>query len=281
MNARTDAALRSLDAASPTLTSAELERASAALDRIVATSPGPEHRAAPTPPRRPSRRRVLIPAAAATVALGWLLVPGMGGGGTAYASWSATPAAVSTRDLEAVKEACQDRLRSYVDDDSSPVHLDAGGATLALAERRGDYVALLYRWDNPDMSIPCLARNSVGSTDVDDIGMAAGGSSGPALKAPAMGYTQGAIAQFAGSQTASVTDGAVGDGVVGVTIHAGSLTVEATVHNGRYAAWWPGPAFVKGPAQPSGEGGPQPILTYDLTLDDGTTIPNAQPARPS
>ena len=133
MNARTDAALRSLDAASPTLTSAELERASAALDRIVATSPGPEHRAAPTSPRRPSRRRVLIPAAAATVALGWLLVPGMGGGGTAYASWSATPAAVSTHDLEAVKEACQDRLRSYVDDDSSPVHLDAGGATLALA----------------------------------------------------------------------------------------------------------------------------------------------------
>jgi hypothetical protein len=41
-----------------------------------------------------------------------------------------------------------------------------------------------------------------------------------------------------------------------------------------------GPAFQSGPLEPSGEGGPKPILTYDLTLTDGTVIHNAQPALP-
>jgi hypothetical protein len=68
--------------------------------------------------------------------------------------------------------------------------------------------------------------------------------------------------------------------VTGVTIHAGTLTVNASVQNGRYAAWWLGPAFQSGPLEPSGEGGPKPILTYDLTLTDGTVIHNAQPALP-
>lgn len=83
--------------------------------------------------------------------------------------------------------------------------------------------------------------------------MGVGGSSGPALKAPATGFTQGAISEFHG---ASITDGAVGTAVTGVTIHAGTLTVNASVQNGRYAAWWPGPAFQSGPVEPSGEGDP-------------------------
>jgi hypothetical protein len=77
------------------------------------------------------------------------------------------------------------------------------------------------------------------------------------------------------------TIGAVGEEVAGVTIHAGSLAVEASVQNGRYAAWWPGPAFEGGPPEPSGKGGPEPILTYDLTLTDGTVIRDAQPTLPS
>jgi hypothetical protein len=150
-----------------------------------------------------------------------------------------------------------------------------------LAERRGDYVALLYRTDNPDISGACLVRNPKGSTDVDNVQTGVGGSSGPALKAPARGYTQGAISQFGGTQGASITNGAVGDEVTGVTIHAGTFTVTASVQNGRYAAWWPGPAFESGPPKPSGEGGPEPILTYDLTLADGTVTHNAQPTLPS
>jgi hypothetical protein len=123
-----------------------------------------------------------------------------------------------------------------------------------------------------------LVHNPKGSTDVDNVDMGVGGSTGPALKAPATGYTQGAIF---GSPGASITDGAVGAGVTGVTIHAGTLTVNASVRNGRYAAWWPGPAFASGSRDPSREAGPKLMLTYDLTLADGTVIHNAQPTLPS
>jgi hypothetical protein len=83
------------------------------------------------------------------------------------------------------------------------------------------------------------------------------------------------------SNKASITDGAVGEGVTGVTIHAGTFTVSASVQNGRYVAWWPGPAFRDGPVEPSGKGGPELMLTYDLALTDGTVLRNVQPTRPS
>lgn len=150
-----------------------------------------------------------------------------------------------------------------------------------LAERRGDFVTLLYHSDTPDISAACVARNPQGTTDVTDVDTSVGGSNGSALTTPPRGYTQGAIAQFGSPQTASITDGAVGQDVQGVTIHAGSRTVTAIVHNGRYVAWWPGPALAKGASQPDGEGGPAPILTYDRTLTDGTTIRSVQPTLPS
>jgi hypothetical protein len=144
--------------------------------------------------------------------------------------------------------------------------------------RRGDHVALLYRTDDPDVSGSCVVTIPPGSGRVSDVNSGTGGSSGPAMLAPSTGFTQGTIAQH---QAVSITDGAVGERVVGVTIHAGDLTVKTTVRNGRYVAWWPGPAFADGPIQPSGYGGPEPILIYDLTLDDGTVISDAEPARPS
>jgi hypothetical protein len=126
-----------------------------------------------------------------------------------------------------------------------------------------------------------LVDNPKGSTDVRHVDDGVGGSTGPALQAPARGYTQGAVSQIGGTHGASLTDGAVGDAVTGVTIHAGTFTVHASVRNGRYAAWWPGPAFESGSGKPSGEQGPKLILTYDLTLADGTVIHNAQPTLPS
>jgi hypothetical protein len=270
-----DSELRSLDASAASLTAGEQERAAETLERIVATAPslGAPRPAASKPARRSRRRLVLVPAAASVLIVGWAVVQGGRGGAAAYASWSATPASVASDELGAAASACRDKLRGS--------SINADRAKLVLAERRGDHVALLYRTDDPDMSGACLVHNPQGSTDVDNVEMGVGGSSGPALKAPARGYTQGGISQFAGTPGASITDGAVGDAVTGVTIHAGALTVNASVRNGRYAAWWPGPAFESGTPPPSGEGGPKLILTYDLTLADGTVIRNAQPSLPS
>jgi hypothetical protein len=275
MNARIESVLRSLDAADARLSAGEQERAAETLERIVATAPafGAGEPAARAPARRARRRLALVPAAAIVLIAGWAVVQGDRGGDAAYASWSATPASVASDELDAAASACRDQLQGS--------SLDADRAKLVLAERRGDHVALLYRTEDPDMSGACLVHNPKGSTDVGDVDSGAGGSSGPALKAPARGFTQGAISQFGGAPGASITDGAVGDAVTGVTIHAGDLTVNASVRNGRYVAWWPGAAFESGAREPSGEGGPEPILTYDLTLADGTGIRDAQPTLPS
>jgi hypothetical protein len=274
MSPPTDSALRSLDAAVATLTVGEQKRAAATLERIVATTPSilTGHAPAPVPPRWSRRRLVLLPTAALAVIVGSLVLQGLGGGNTAYASWTATPTAVTSDDLDAAAAACREKLGGR----GSSIDMDR--ARLVLAERRGEIVAVLYRTEDPDLSGSCLVHQPLASPDADVLDDAVGGNSGPALKAPARGFTQGAISS---SNEASITDGAVGEGVTGVTIHAERFTVNASVQNGRYAAWWPGTAFASGPFGPSGNGKPGPILTYDLTLTDGSVIHNAQPTRPS
>ncbi|MER7420214.1 hypothetical protein ABT346_26100 [Micromonospora peucetia] len=270
-NSRLDTALRSLDAAG-TPTAEQHQRAAATLERIVATAPAadPTHPGAAAPVRRPRRRLLLIPVAAAALTAAAVVLPGGGDGGRAYASWTPVPTALTTAEIDTVAPACRKRLRGG--------SLDLERARLVLAERRGEHVALLYRTDDPDISGSCLARNLQGDDDVDDVDVGIGGSSGPALPAPARGFTQGAIADY---RDASITDGAAGADVAGVTIHAGNLTVQASVSNGRYVAWWPGAALELDHDQPSGEGDARPIITYDLTLTDGTVVHDAQPTRPS
>lgn len=219
--------------------------------------------------RRRTTPRWLWPAVAATVAVG-----GVAGtmtligdaGPPSYSSWSADPMAVTGHDLGVTTAVCHRKLR-----DSS---LDVDRATLALAERRGGHVALLFRTDDPDTSGACLLEHTAGSDRVGHVAAGIGGSTGRALSAPPRGYTQGVVSQFDG---ASITDGAVGDEVVGVTIHAGDLVVEATLDRGRYTAWWPGPAF----SEPPDGGPPRFLLTYDLELQDGTVVRDAPPTVPS
>jgi hypothetical protein len=275
MNVRTDTALQSLDAAVTTLTASEQERAEAALERILAAAPpaGAPPCATPTPARPSRRRLVLVPMAALALIVSSLVLQGGSDGDAAYASWTAAPSSVASDDLDVAVAACQGKLQR---DDT----IDGDRARLVLAERRGDHVALLYRTENPDLSAPCLVRSPPGSTDVDSVDFGVGGSTGPALGAPTTGFTQGAVFQY-DDGASSITDGAVGEAVTGVTIHAGALTVQATVENGRYAAWWPGSAFESEALESGGRGTPRLKLTYDLTLSDGTVIHDAQPTRPS
>jgi hypothetical protein len=274
MKMPTDSALRSLDAAAATLTVGERERALTTLERIVATAPptGAPQPPAPSPTRRARRRLVLVPVAALLLIFGLVAIQGGSGHDAAYVSWTATPASVAGDELDVAVAACRDRLGSR----GSSIDMDR--AKLVLAERRGEIVAVLYRTDDPDLAGSCLVHKPQGSTDVELLESGVGGSTGPALQAPPRSFTQGAISS---SNKASITDGAVGEGVTGVTIHAGTFTVSASVQNGRYVAWWPGPAFRDGPVEPSGKGGPELMLTYDLALTDGTVLRNVQPTRPS
>ncbi|MEV1333612.1 hypothetical protein AB0J20_29010 [Micromonospora costi] len=268
MNTRTsrlDTALRSLDAGG-TLTKEQQQRAADTLERIVAVTPA-AHPHAVAPTRRSPRRLPLVLTAVVALAVAVIVLPGGVGGGQAYASWTPVPTALTPAEVEIVAPPCRARLREGR-------RLDLGRARLVLTERRGEYVALLYRTDDPDMSGSCLAHNRPGTDDVDDVTFGIGGGAGPARSAPARGFTQGTISDF---RDASITDGAAGTDVAGVIIHAGGLTVHASVSNGRYVAWWPGPAFEPGQDRPGG-GGPRPIVSYDLTLTDGTVIHDAQPS---
>ena len=265
MNTAYDPALRSLDAAVGAPDEAHRRRAEARLERIVATPTA----AAPAAVRRrrTPRRLGLVTALAAAIAIGAFALRDTGDSGVAYASWTAVPSPVATHDLDTVVRACRDQL-------------DEGDMPVTLAERRGNFVAVLFHENNPDLSGSCVAWNPPGSNQVDHVDTAVGGAGGPAWTPPAGRITQGAISQYGGDQPASFTDGAVGHGVVGVTIHAGAQTITATVKNGRYAAWWPGRAFSDGPTEPSGQGGPEPILTYDVRLADSTLKKNVAPALP-
>jgi hypothetical protein len=277
MRMSTDFDLLSLDAADAALDPSQRLRADAMLERIIAAPVTPEN--APVGAGRQqrfSRKLIWVPVVAVAVAVGSIVIPpGRGGSATAYASWTSTPSAVAASDLEAVTQACRDQIAELT---AHGPRIDAATIPVAIAERRGDFVAVLLQLDNPDYSVSCVATNRPGSSEVDDISAAAGGSDGPAWIPPAGRITQGGSSQFGAQQPASFTTGSAGAGVVGVTIHAGRQVITATVKNGRYFAWWPGKAFADGPHQPSGKGGPAVILTYDVTLTDGTTKTNVSPA---
>ncbi len=281
-----DSALRSLDAAAKSLTVDEKERAKATLERIVATAPTTETQrpAAPAPARRAWRawpRLVLVSMAALVlVVVGAVVVRGIGSENVASASWTDTPTPVTGDNLDVVASACRPQVKRYfVGWGNHP----ADKADLVLAERRGDRVALLYHTEHPNTSATCFAHNPEGSTLVSDV-QAGAGSSESVIEAPPRGFTQGFVEENRASvkaQVFSITDGAVGKEVKGVTIHAGAHTIKASVKNGWYAAWWPGRAVGGRPFQWRRNGKEprafKPILTYDLTLTDGTVIRDAQP----
>jgi len=280
MRTPTDLELLSLDAADAALDPSQRLRADAMLERIIAAPVIPDY--APVGARRQqrfSRKLIWVPVVAAAVAVGSIVIPpGRGGGSaTAYASWTATPSAVAAGDLETVTQACRGQIAELT---AHGPKIDAATIPVAIAERRGDFVAVLLQLENPDYSVSCVATNRPGSSDVDDLHAAAGGSDGPAPIPPAGRITQGGVSQMGDQPPASFTNGSAGAGVVGVRIHSGTQVITATVKNGRYVAWWPGKAFADGPHQPSGKGGPAVILTYDVTLTDGTTKTNVSPARP-
>jgi hypothetical protein len=263
VNIDLDTVLRSMDAAGPPATGLD-SRAAATLERIVST---PAVRPAETAPSRfrLKGRLVLATAVVAAMAGAVAVFPGLTSGSRAYASWTPVPTTLTPAEIDRIGPPCREALH---DGES----LDAGRARLALAERRGEYAVLLYRTENPDMSGACLAYNPPGSDDVDDLQAAVGGGSGPALAVSGQQFTQGAIADFG---DASVTDGAVGPDVAAVTLHAAGRTVQASVADGRYVAWWPGPAMSS-----DGNTDPRVIITYDLTLRSGEVLENATPHLP-
>jgi hypothetical protein len=203
-----------------------------------------------------------------TVAAVAIVVPGLSPRSAAIASWTPEAEAISTVDLAVAEKACRERL------EGTP---DAATIPLSISERRGDVVALLFYQESPQTSSSCLADLPTGSDTARDVTAASGGNDGAPLEPAPNSFLKSIEGQSAmGGQVLSVFSGSVGAGVAAITLRGAGIEAQATIADGKYAAWLPGPTFVTNDSDDEGLG-----LAYDLTLEDGTVILDAIPGAPS
>jgi hypothetical protein len=226
--------------------------AQALLDRIVATSRTAEAPAVRAVPRRVRSRWLVAGAAAAAVTAAALVVPQLGGGRQAYASWTDTPAAMAADDTRALSTEC---VRDELGPQYGYTPADLAGARTVLGERRGAYGYLTIateRW-----TATCF-RDRAG--DVHP---------GSVMEAPvtddALGREGVELQGYGQLRTsegyARLMSGHLGADVVAVdVVLPGGRTVHATVQDRYFVAWYP-------ETMGAGEG-----TTLTLRLADGSTV---------
>jgi hypothetical protein len=263
----TTAALRDLDPAPTTaLTEAELERADATFARILATS---RHHRVPEESGRPRLRRSLVLVGlvgAAGAAVPALLL----GGGSAFASWTPQPEPLTAAAATEAATTCRAALE-----------MPDQGERVVSAERRGEWTYVLFA--GPRAEGACLMPDDLvrhqDLADLEDEGFFGTYDTDPVeVPTPARNRivetesmagsvrTPGRWPFSTDERYFSWIQGYVGSDVTGVTVHTPvGPDVEASVAQGRFAAWWPSD-------RPSSEN-PEAMgaWTYTVTLADGST----------
>lgn len=253
-----DNALRSLDAAGESsLSEGEQRRADDTFARIVSSVEDVSPVVAPV---RSRRRRRLIPLGALAGA-GAVTTALMFSGGSAFASWTAQPEPLPLGKAAAAADTCRAKL-------DVP---ESSNETL-LAERRGGWTYVFI--SSPTGEATCLMQNTVVGKDPD----------GQEIFADLAEPTPQAAVDPRGIEetgsTAASTDtglfrkgyltwtyGYAGAEVKAVTVRTPlGDDVEATVENGRFAAWWPS-------ERPSSKNTDvMGAWQYTVTLDDGSVV---------
>jgi hypothetical protein len=265
----TDRILRDLDAAAPELDPDQRRRAAATLEQVLGTDPGvPEP--SPVPPRRRTHRAVLAGGVVAAVTTAAVMVPVLVGGDEAFASWSPTPTELTGADRRAAVDAC---LVLQGGEGGELAFAPDAGATVLLAERRGgwSYVILTVEGvSGRELQGSCLMPESL----VDDPRPGEGGFFGSlgGAEETAGPPPQADVVREDSSGFGAVDDdafvfaeGRAGADVVDIEVTTpGGREVEASLENGRWAAWWP--AGDDAMDNPEVTGAP----TYTVTLRDGT-----------
>jgi len=169
-------------------------------------------------PRRHRVRR--LPAFGALGATGLAATAGVivalgSGAAPAFAGWQAKPTVAAPAQLTQAAAACGQGL-------GSPV----------LADSRGPYTAAIY--EQATTSDVCLSGNGV-SMSSSSTSSAKGGPAPDVIQFGGQGMRDTA------GDALTLSVGRVGSAVTGVTIELSDGTsVQATVSNGWYLAWWPG-----------------------------------------
>ena len=170
---------------------------------------------------RPRRRRfgvvsavgaVGVGAAAAALAAVFAL---SSGAAPAFAGWKATPTTPAPGQLAQAAQACGQDL-------GSPV----------LTDSRGPYTASIYA--DSTTSDVCLSGNGVSMSSRST-------SAAPVSVAVGQIDLDGGGTRDSAGNALTLVDGRTGAGVTAVTIErSDGSSVQATVANGWYLAWWPG-----------------------------------------
>lgn len=232
-----EAALRALDTGPHDDHADDQERARADLDRILATRPVPDGTLVPLPVPTAARRRRLVLAgglvAAATVGLVVLPSP-VGGSETAYASWTAIPTGLSSAAAAEAGENCRDGF----DDTAREEYPQLQDASIAIAERRGDFTTVVLAGEGA-FSALCITADGdgmIGSYGVGNVTLP-----GPrGLTATSLG-----AATLTPVGDLSMAEGFAGDEITGVVYRSTSHgEVTATVAAGHFALWFPGDELI-------------------------------------
>lgn len=198
--------------------------ADALLHRIIQADPAP-----PALQSRTGRRgaRIALVAAAAVAAIA---VPLLTGTDNAYAGWTAYPAALSTGQASAVARQCQSWVEDSITQEPTQV---------VLSERRGD-IGLALLTGAKGLLVTC--EQTLGGS-----GEPSGGASEDYLTQtpqPDQILSNGGsgFSKDDGEPIFRVVSGRVGADVTGLVVHTAEQgDVIATVANGYFTAWWPGP----------------------------------------
>ena len=261
----TTAALADLDAAPPAdLTPSQQARADALLASLVADPTASEvpdlapvvPMTTPVPARRRRLRRLVVSAGAvAATTVGLLVLQNVTAGDTAYASWTAKPASVTTADERQIGEVCRGYLQGSFSAQDEQLSRDAGvpeaeiprradldAATVAVAERRGGWSFALLVGPNAFEATCMLQRPGLLSRLAGEKYASAGGmlgrSTAPAPDAEAITITQSGAMSADGAAHVEVS-GLVGAEVSAVVFTTPVGQVTASVQGGHFAAWWP------------------------------------------
>lgn len=261
--------LRALDPTSRN-TNGLSDRALDDLNLIMATPPGdatsPEYaggRATRTPRRSRWVTRAL-PIAAAAAALA-VFSPSLYSDDSAFASWTAQPAAPSVEDVAHAGRLCSEFWTN------GGFSQDLPDLKVVLAEQRGDWTYTVMTTSD-DQFVDCmlqLDRGLIGNLMGLEFNSGAGGLTQLSPQAPdpeqveAVSY--GGTSNSSDAVVLSVS-GRAGEQVQSIVAHTPSTgDVQATVQDGYWAAWWPA-VFDPG-------NGPQMDgLAFTVTLRDGSTF---------
>jgi hypothetical protein len=150
----------------------------------------------------------------------------------AYAGWSAVPRPAPPAQIAAAAKLCRARfanIGTFPAQVISPAHL-------VLTDGRGRYVAAL--WADGSTTALCITDGRA----ADTTGGSASGqvlTHGAQLGFPALGIG-GPLRGFSGSDDESHLYGRAAPDIRQITVvFAGHRSVQATVENGWYFAWWP------------------------------------------